>query len=155
MGLEEQIKEIETARQEVVQDSFSFEKAYKLGTKMYEKAKEKKLPIVISITMNHHQVFYAALPGTTCDNDNWIRRKQNTVYYFEKSSYEMSLAMELKKDTIDNRYALEKKDYVAAGGCIPVVVKDVGLVGTVGISGLKQNEDHDFVMEALHEAKEI
>ncbi|MDD4370006.1 MAG: heme-degrading domain-containing protein [Anaerostipes sp.] len=155
MNLEQRMKEIETERKEVVQDSFSFEKAYKLGTMMYEKAKKEDLSIVISITMNHHQVFYVALPGTTCDNDNWVRRKQNTVYYFEKSSYEMSLAMELKKDTIDNRYALEKKDYVAAGGCVPVVVKGVGLVGTVGISGLKQNEDHDFVIEALRQAKEM
>lgn len=153
MTLEEQIRKIEEDRKSVVQPSFSYEKAFKVGTAMYERAKEQKLPIVISITMNRHRIFYAALDGSTCDNDNWVRRKENTVYYFEKSSYELSLAMTLKEDTLDNRYGMAKSEYAAAGGCVPIVVEGAGMVGTIGISGLKQNEDHDFVMAALKEAK--
>lgn len=154
MSIEDQISQIEQDRKKVIQPCFSYEKAYKVGMAMYEKAFEKKLPIVISITMNRHQIFYAALDGTSCDNDNWVKRKENTVYYFEKSSYEMGLYMQLKQDTMQNRYGLPTAEYAAAGGCVPIVVEGAGLVGTIGISGLKQNEDHDFVMDALREAKQ-
>ncbi|MBS7007813.1 heme-degrading domain-containing protein [Anaerostipes sp.] len=155
MKIEDQINKLEQDRKEVTQQCFSYEKAFKLGMAMYEKALKEKLPIVISITMNRHQIFYAGLDGSTCDNDSWVKRKENTVYYFEKSSYEMSLYMQLKQDTLDNRYGLPKSEYAAAGGCVPIVVEGAGFVGTVGISGLKQNEDHDFVMAALKDAKHL
>jgi uncharacterized protein (UPF0303 family) len=39
--------------------------------------------------------------------------------------------------------------YAAHGGVFPVIVRGVGPVGTVGVSGLPQAEDHAFVVEQL------
>ena len=79
--------------------------------------------------------------------------KENTVYDFEKSSYEMKLSMDLKQDDMWNRYGLEKGDYAQAGGSIPVFVSGTGMIGTVTVSGMAQSEDHAFVTEALKTLK--
>ena len=91
------------------------------------------------------------MAGTTPINDEWIRRKENTVYKFFKSSYEMSLYMKLKGDSIGPRYGLEDGLYAAAGGAVPVCVKGAGIVGTVTVSGLAEHEDHALVVSVLRE----
>jgi uncharacterized protein (UPF0303 family) len=39
--------------------------------------------------------------------------------------------------------------YSDHGGCFPILVRDVGPVGTVTVSGLAQHNDHALVVEAL------
>lgn len=149
--LETKIKEIQEKQGKTVVKAFSYEDGMALGNQLYQKAKEGKLPIVISITMNQHQIYYGALEGTAQTNDDWIRRKQNTVYKFGKSSYEMALSMQLKGGDFATKYGVDSKDFVAAGGCVPILVEGVGMVGTLGVSGMKEYEDHDFVTDVLIE----
>lgn len=153
MEIQEKIRAIEKQRDEIAFISFSNAQACELGWKMYEAARTEGKSIVISITKNRQQIFYAALDGTSKNNDDWIKRKENTAYYFGKSSYEMALYMKLKKDTLWNRYGIEKKDYAQAGGSVPVVMKDAGMIGTVTVSGMTEEEDHEFVIKALKTCK--
>jgi uncharacterized protein (UPF0303 family) len=44
---------------------------------------------------------------------------------------------------------LDPDRYAAHGGVFPVNVVGVGMVGTVGVSGLPQAEDHAFVVEQV------
>jgi uncharacterized protein (UPF0303 family) len=39
--------------------------------------------------------------------------------------------------------------FAAHGGAFPVRIKDVGVVGTVTVSGLPQADDHAFVTEMI------
>ncbi|MEO7745267.1 MAG: heme-binding protein, partial [Actinomycetota bacterium] len=41
------------------------------------------------------------------------------------------------------------RDYAAHGGVFPLIVAGVGPVGTVGVSGLPQVQDHEFVVQQL------
>lgn len=147
--IQKKIKQLESEQKDLVLTSFTNEEACNMGIKMYQKALQEKKTIVISITKNRQQIFYAAIEGTSKNNDDWVRRKENTVYYFGKSSYEMKLYMDLKQDDLWNRYGIEKSDYAQAGGSVPVVIAGVGMVGTVTVSGMAQEEDHAFVTEAL------
>ena len=147
------IDQINEEQKELVLKSFTNEEACALGIEMYQKALRENKPIVISITKNRKQIFYAALEGTSKNNEDWVRRKENTVYDFEKSSYEMKLSMDLKQDDLWNRYGLEKGDYAQAGVSIPVFVSGTGMIGTVTVSGMAQSEDHAFVAEALKTLK--
>ena len=51
--------------------------------------------------------------------------------------------------TLVETFGLSKKDYVVKGGSIPIFVKDVGIVGTITLSGLKDVKDHEIIIDAL------
>ena len=68
--------------------SFSLEEGFKLGTFLYNCAKEEKLGLAIDIRWNGQKVFHAALEGTKPDNDTWIERKINVVNRYQMSSFQ-------------------------------------------------------------------
>jgi uncharacterized protein (UPF0303 family) len=66
-----------------------------------------------------------------------------------QSSYGVGLKLAASKKTLEDNMGPAAADYAAHGGCFPIVVRGVGFVGTVAVSGLPQKEDHDLVVEAL------
>ena len=94
-------------------------------------------------------LFYSALPGSVPDNAEWIRRKSSTVARFHRSSYRVGLTLQQDGTTLLDRYALGSADYASHGGAFPVHVKDTGVIGSIGVSGLPQRDDHELVVEAL------
>ena len=50
---------------------------------------------------------------------------------------------------LDQEMGVEPIDYAAHGGAFPITIKDVGVVGTVAVSGLPQADDHALVVELL------
>ena len=46
-----------------------------------------RLGIAIDIQLQGWPLFYHAMPGTTPDNADWVRRKRNVVYRYFRSSY--------------------------------------------------------------------
>ncbi len=152
-NLEDKIRFLQKQQEEIVFNQFNEIDSWNIGCILREKAVENNYAITISITLNRRNLFYCAMPNTTPINHLWIKRKENTVYKFFKSSYEMSLYMQLKEDSLAVRYGLNHNDYGAAGGCVPIVVKGVGVVGTIGVSGLKEDEDHDLVIDTILQYK--
>ena len=57
---------------------------------MRETAIARKLPLVIDIRIAGRPLFYTALPGTSPDNAEWVRRKINVVMRLHKCSYRVS-----------------------------------------------------------------
>lgn len=155
MTVEQINKEIETMQEqqrELVFDEFTHDTAWELGNLLVKRAKEQNLPVALSITFNKQRRFYYAFPGSAPTNDHFIARKENTVYECYKSSYEMTLTAELdtEHDFMDY-WGLDSFEYVLAGGCFPITVKGLGVLGTVTCSGLAQEEDHAFVVSVLRE----
>ena len=58
------IDQINEEQKELVLKSFTNEEACALGIEMYQKVLRENKPIVISITKNRKQIFYAALEGS-------------------------------------------------------------------------------------------
>ena len=109
--------------------------------------------------------------GTVPDNENWVRRKRNTVLRFGVSSWAMRMktvaglggGSGVSADAVEaafvRKYSLASgsggavaDEYAIHGGGWPVRVRGVdGVVAVVVVSGLKQEDDHAVVAETVRE----
>ncbi len=128
---------------------FDNETALALGQQLLTAARDRGLPVTISVRRNGQRLFHAALPGTSADNDAWIDRKSRVVDRYGHSSFLVGTQFRAKGGSFEEDSRLDPDEYAAHGGVFPVLVRDVGPVGTVGVSGLPQAEDHAFVVEQL------
>lgn len=147
--MEEMLKNLLDEEHELQFSSFNEATAWRLGSHMVERALRKKLPVAIDIRRGEHQLFHASLPGTSADNDEWVKRKVRLVNRFGHSSYYMGQMLKHKGKSIEESYLIPESEFAAHGGCFPIIVKDTGMVGTITVSGLPQEEDHKFVVESI------
>jgi uncharacterized protein (UPF0303 family) len=131
--------------------SFDESTAWEIGCLLVERAQKEQLCITIDITRGSHQIFHASLPGTSADNDAWIKRKVRLVYRFGHSSFYMGQRLKNRGKSIEEAYLIPESKYAPHGGCFPVIVKNTGMVGTITVSGLPQEEDHKLVVRAIRD----
>ena len=53
--------------------------------------------------------------------------------------------------SLAERYLVDAHEFAAHGGAFPIRVRGVGLVGTMTVSGLPQEEDHRLVVSVLEQ----
>jgi uncharacterized protein (UPF0303 family) len=123
--------------------------AFSIGSAIRERALAEDLPIVIQISVWDRLLFFAALPGSSGSNADWVRRKVKVVKMFHKSTNRMVLEQDRPDRTFKPGAGLSPEEYVLAGGGFPLVIKDVGAVGAFGVSGLPEREDHGVIVDAL------
>ena len=146
---EPSLADLAAEEQELQFATFTLDDAWELGAALVAEGRRSALPIAVDITRNRHQVFHAALPGATPDNDAWIRRKTRVVNRFGHSTLYMRQASRERGTTFEEQYGLDPLRYAAHGGGFPILVRGVGPVGVVVVSGLPQLEDHRLVVAAL------
>jgi len=129
--------------------SFDEDRAWELGKLLVETARNRSCPIAIDIRQGERQLFHASLPGASPDNDQWIARKVRTVSRFGHSSFYMGNLLKASGKSISEKYFVPETEFAAHGGCFPIIVRGSGMVGTVAVSGLPQEEDHRLVVECL------
>ncbi|MCX7026555.1 MAG: heme-degrading domain-containing protein [Spirochaetes bacterium] len=129
--------------------AFDENTAWALGSLLVETAKARNFPIAIDIRRGERQLFHASMPGASADNDQWISRKVRTVNRFGHSSFYMGNLLKSEGKSIFEKYFVSETEYAAHGGCFPIIVKGTGIVGTVAVSGLPQEEDHRLVVECI------
>lgn len=145
------LKQLLQEEQELQFTKFNEDTAWQLGTQLVEQSVIRGLPVTIDITRGGHQLFHASLRGTSVDNDEWIKRKVRLVYRFGHSSFYMGQVLKSKGKRIEEAYLLSESDYAPHGGCFPVLVKGTGMIGTITVSGLPQEEDHKLVVQAIRD----
>ncbi|MET9914338.1 heme-degrading domain-containing protein [Streptomyces sp. NPDC006476] len=123
--------------------------AWTPGSLLVEMARERQAPVVIDIHRAGQQLFHAALPGSTPGNDAWITRKRRVVERYGSASYLVGARFRAKGTTFEESSRLDPDEYAAHGGSFPITVENVGVIGSVTVSGLPQLQDHRFVVEAL------
>ncbi|MEV7331859.1 heme-degrading domain-containing protein [Micromonospora sp. NPDC093244] len=123
--------------------------AYELGVLAVTAAAQQRLPVSVGVWRAGRQLFHCGLPGSTADNDGWLRRKGRVVMRFEHSSLYMARLCQDKQTTLTDKFGLPASRYAAAGGAVPLRVRGTGVVGWFGVSGLPQLDDHRFVVDIL------
>ncbi|WP_405955236.1 heme-degrading domain-containing protein [Streptomyces phaeochromogenes] len=143
------VAELEEQERRLTLPHFTYDDAWALGTLLVELARERSAPVAIDIRRAGQQLFHAALPGSTPDNDAWIDRKRRVVERYAASSLLVGTRFRAKNTTFEDSSRLDPDVYAAHGGAFPITVEGAGVIGTVVVSGLPQLEDHAMVVEAL------
>jgi uncharacterized protein (UPF0303 family) len=149
MTINDDLVRIALQEQELQFPSFDEEAAWRLGSRIRALAVARGLGLVVDVRRFAQPLFYTALPGTTPDNIEWVRRKSNVTARFHRSSYAIGREMEEKKSNLFERYGLPLADYASHGGSFPLRVRGAGFMGSVTVSGLPERADHQLAVEAL------
>lgn len=129
--------------------------SWNLGEILRNIAVVQSLPMVIDIRIGNRPLFYSALPGTTPENPDWVRRKVNTVMRFHKSSYRVGREYALKGNKFDESRGITPIDHADAGGSFPIHLIGTGVVGAITVSGIPQRDDHNFVTQGIAQFLDI
>lgn len=134
---------------EIELKKFNNKLALEMGLSIIDLAKKRNLHIAVNISRLNHVVFLFIDDTLPADKHNWLRRKANVAKHFEESSIKVKSDLIKGEMLLDKTFGLDKKDYIAKGGSIPIMVKDVGMVATITVSGLKDTDDHQIIIDAL------
>ncbi len=151
MTLDDEIRILEMQEAELQFATFNADVAWRLGSHMRELALTAPKPVAIGIWMAGTLLFYAGTQGITANNEDWLRRKRNTVMRLGRSTMLVGTELARTGSTLEAKQAMLPADYVAHGGGFPVLLRGSGCVGAMGVSGLTQREDHALLITALSE----
>jgi uncharacterized protein (UPF0303 family) len=143
------LEDLARDQEELRIDRFDYEFAWRLGSAMREKAASQELPVIITIAHGTDVVFSVLMPGATADNIDWAMRKRAVSWRFHRSSLAMRLEAEKGKFEFNARYRLPESGFVASGGGVPLILRNGTIIGTAGVSGLMDTEDHKLIIECL------
>lgn len=135
----------------LVFDRFDNDTAIALGQKILERARANRQSIVVDISRGDQRLFYAALAGTSADNEFWVAGKVAVVKRFGHSSFYIGQKARLKGVDFADGALVDRATFRAHGGSFPIIVAGVGMVGTATVSGLPQAEDHALVVAVIEE----
>ncbi|MEE6132519.1 heme-degrading domain-containing protein [Priestia sp. GS2] len=144
-SVEKLLEKVVRQEKELVLQQFTNDQALQIGTAIIDTAKSKGKAVTVNIKRNGQTLFHYAMEGAIPDHEEWIKRKSNVVLRHHHSSYYMKLYCELKDRSYEQFYAADPQEFEAVGGSFPISIKNVGVVGSVTVSGMSQEEDHALV----------
>lgn len=149
LNINQRLQQMEQEEQELRFKSFTNENALELGLAIVEEARRNGQRITVDITRAGQRLFLHAMEGTSVENEDWIRRKNNVANHFGTSSWHTACRLRSEGTTMEEKYGLPIADYVGAGGAFPLIVEGEGQIGTITVSGLPDQEDHDLLTSVL------
>jgi uncharacterized protein (UPF0303 family) len=143
------LDELIAQEERLVFESFSEFTAWNVGVALRDAARAEHHPVAISVRRNRQRLFHAALPGASADNDGWLDRKCAVVDRYGRSSLRVGEQFRIDGSTFEESSRLDPVYFAAHGGAFPVIVRHTGCVGTIGVSGLPQLDDHRLIVDVL------
>lgn len=143
------ISALEQQEQALVLGGFDEDTAFEIGNALRERAVASKAPVVIDIRTANRRLYFAALPGSAPDNDEWARRKGNMALRKQCSSLLCGERLKASGQSVGQDMGLDPLDYAAHGGSFPVRVTGVGVVAVITVSGLPSRDDHELIVGVL------
>jgi uncharacterized protein (UPF0303 family) len=147
------VESLAVEQQDLLLAHFDYDFAWRLGSLMRERAARDRLPVTITIDHGADLIFSVRLPGATPHNSHWAARKRNVSRILHRSSLSLLIESRTQNFDFNARYRLSD-DYAAGGGGVPLILRNGVLVGTVGVSGLPDVDDHILIVEALRSLRD-
>lgn len=149
MTVEELVKVLEMQEEILQFSSFTNADAWELGTLVVMEARRLGISIAVRIRLNNgYTVFQYGMDGTNLYNEQWLTRKENTVRTMEQSSLRMYMNLRDSQESLEERF-LDPREYAACGGGFPIRVEEVGVIGSIAVSGLDHVSDHDLLVKCI------
>lgn len=149
MTVEELVKVLEMQEEILQFSSFTNADAWELGNIVIQEAKRLGLTIAVRIRLNNgYTVFQYGMDGTNLLNEQWMTRKENTVKTLEESSLRFCMNLRANQERLEDHF-LDPREYAACGGGFPIRVEEVGVIGTIVVSGLDHVSDHDLLVKCI------
>lgn len=149
--MDELLKQLLQEEQDLQFNTFNEDTAWEIGNALIQHAIRDRLPVTVDITRSEHQIFHASRPGTSADNDEWVRRKIRLVNRFGHSSFYIGQLLKSRGKSLEEAYLISESTYAPHGGCFPIIVKGTGMIGTITVSGLPQEDDHRLVVDTIRD----
>lgn len=143
------LTELLDQERQLVFHEFTHDTAWQVGVMLRNNASRAQLPVAVSIRRGAQCLFHAALPGSSVDNDGWLVRKAAVVHRYGHSSYYIGCKFRAEGLDFDIDSRLDRAQYAAHGGAFPLLLRGTGCIGSVAVSGLPQQEDHQFLVTEL------
>ncbi|EBA05706.1 heme-degrading domain-containing protein [Sagittula stellata] len=143
------IAAIQQQERALVLPAFDEDTAFAIGCALRDRARAIAAPVSIEIRATSRRFFFATLPGATPNNEEWGRRKGNTVLRTWKSSMRVGLELKRSGRVQWPDAGLAYEDFVDHGGGFPVTVGGMGVVAAIAVSGLPSIEDHQLAAATL------
>ncbi len=144
-----ELLEIVTAQEESLQpDHFDAADAWQLGLILRDLGLEIGADMAVHISLLGAQVFHCGLGHLKPNFDHWIARKQRGTLECWKSSLRLKLEALCGGNQLED-HGFTASEVVFCGGCFPLRLKTLGVVGAITVSGLKDVEDHQLAVDAL------
>ncbi len=100
MNLQQQLTLSQQHQQRLQLTHFNHEIAWQLGEKIKQQAERQGLALAINIRVNGQTLFSYAMPGTSAENVDWLRRKRNVVELLGTSSYTAGLMLQQRQTSL-------------------------------------------------------
>ena len=124
----ELIAAIAVQEERLVFERFDADLALEIGLDIRERVAAAGKAVVIDVRFWDRRLFWFAMPGTTMDNEDWVRRKVNAVRRFQKSTFRLGL--EKGGQLLPAEAGPEAvAECVLAGGGFPLKVQGRGVRG--------------------------
>lgn len=143
------LQELEQQERDLTFKCFSNNLALEIGYDLAIQAVKCQLPIMIEINIANQTIFHYANDNAPRYNRSWLEKKRNSVYFFGHSTLWVSYKLNQDAEQLFKKYHLPTNEYAAAGGGFPINCDNVGLVGSICVSGLSADQDHQMIVETL------
>ena len=85
----ELIAAIAVQEERLVFERFDADMALEIGLDIRGRVAALGKAVVVDVRFWDRRLFWFAMPGTTMDNEDWVRRKVNAVRRFHKSTFRL------------------------------------------------------------------
>lgn len=132
--------------------SFTSEDALNLGLTFIKIAKDlNQGGIGIKIERNRQVLFTHLMDGTMVENAYWYDRKKNVVDRYNHSSMYVEEMYKSMGTTFAESGLLDPQEFQAVGGSFPLIIKNVGVVGSITVCGLTGELDHQICVDGIRQ----
>ena len=128
---------------------FNSTDAYNIGTSIVNEVLQTNQTVCVDIFAYGRVLFHFSSNNCIVDNDNWLRRKRNTVLYFNHCSEYMNTKLNGDSTLLESKYGLSINDYAIIPGGFPIKIENCGVVGAICVSGLAPEDDHNLIIKHL------